>query len=305
MRILHISDLHLSSLIGNKVDGILERFYGIVKENANRLAFDNIIISGDIRNLGGICAPEAYEIIKEITTSAGIIDFSKVHIVPGNHDLTRSEDIKDDVDKARKEYDFENGVFSDANNLLPLLNSRFDDFFWPLSDLLFDSSNPWNKRNETPHYSMNTEEGCFIFLNTSLCCLSNNEDGNLIIGLAYLTPILESAQKSKVKCVYFIAHHPLQNLAAREDAAFQELLGKFKDIKFRWLCGDAHENRGCTRDYIKTYQVGSLTKYKDVIPDFAIYDIENGNLAHIIFRFLPHLNSTSSPSGGWKRVYVY
>jgi predicted phosphodiesterase len=305
MKILHISDLHLSSPIGNRVSDILERFYGIVNENANRSAFDNVIISGDIRNPRGAYAPEAYEIIKKIAISAGIVDFSKVHIVPGNHDLTRDENKKVDVYKARQEYDFENGIFSDANNLLPVLNSRFDDFFWPLSDLLFASSNPWNQRNKMPHYSINTEEGCFIFLNSSLCCLTNSEDGNLIIGLAYLTPILKSAQRSKVKCVYFVAHHPIQRLDNSEDTALQELLGKFNDIEFRWLCGDAHEHRSCTRDHIKTYQVGSLTKYEDVIPDFAIYDIENGNLTHKIFRFLPHLNSTSSPSGGWKRVYVY
>lgn len=305
MRILHISDLHLFSPIGNKVSDILERFYEIVKENANRSSFDSVIISGDIRNQGGICASGACEIIKKIATSAGITDFSKVHIVPGNHDLTRDDSKKEDVANARKGYDFENGIFSDANELLPMLNLRFDDFFWPLSELLFGSTNPWNSRNETPHYSINTEEGCFIFLNTSICCLSNREDGNLIIGLAYLTPILKLAKRLNVKCVFFIAHHPLQNLATREDTALQYLLEKFDDMKFYWLCGDAHDNRSCNRDYVKTYQVGSLTKYKDVIPDFAIYDIENGNITHRIFRFLPHLNSTSSPSGGWKRVYVY
>ena len=145
---------------------------------------------------------------------------------------------------------------------------------------------------------------CFVFLNTSLCCLSEAEDGNLILGLAYMTPIMKKALSSNVKRVYFVAHHPLQNITSREDKALQELLRRFCNMHFFWLCGDAHENRNCSRDFIETHQVGSLTSYKTVIPDFSIYDIDDDVFSERIFHFLPHLNSTSSTPGGWKRVYI-
>ena len=80
---------------------------------------------------------------------------------------------------------------------------------------------------------------------------------------------------------------------------------RFREKNLYWLCGDAHSNRASGRDYIKLYQVGSLTGKSQTIPDFAIYDIDkNDVLQRRVFRFLPHLNNQSENPGGWKRVYI-
>jgi predicted phosphodiesterase len=307
MRILHISDLHLQKGIGNKVCDILKRFYDIIEANALRFPIDIAILSGDIRDKDNkIDIPEAREIISKIVVAAKLPNIANLHIVPGNHDLKRSSEIEEFIDeKVKREYNYENGIFNNEMGVLPTLNKRFDDFFWPLTDSIYNGANPWQNRDKEPHYSVNIEDKCFIFLNTSICCTSNNKDGTLLVGLVYLNPILKRANESNIKNIFFVAHHPLQNLANREETELQNLLMKYPHMDFNWLCGDAHNNRNSSRDYIKTYQVGSLTKYKEVIPDFAIYDIQNGTLTQKIFRFLPHLNSSSSIPGGWKRVYVY
>ena len=162
MRILHISDLHLSSPKGNRVSDIIERFCKIAEENAKKKSFDYLFVTGDIRNSNGINAAQAFETIKEIAASAGDLPCSRIHIVPGNHDLTRDDDVRAIVIEARKKYDSENGIIDDVQHVLPTLNSRFDDFFWPLSDMLYGGFNPWKNRNTTPHYSVIDQEECSI-----------------------------------------------------------------------------------------------------------------------------------------------
>jgi len=282
----------------------MDRFYKIVE--ANSKAIESIIITGDIRLSGGVDYFQANAIIQKIAAAANIDDLSKINIVPGNHDLKREDTTIAIARDARRNYDYENGTFNNPSDTLPKLNSRFDDFFWPLTDLVYGSANPWDKRNIEPHYSLYFDDAGFIFLNSSLCCLQRSEDGNLIVGMAYIGKLLERSKNHGIKHVYLVAHHPVQNLHEAEEAALARLCYKYREeMNFYWLCGDAHNDRFSKRDYIKTYQVGSLTKYEEVIPDFAIYDIENGQIAGIPrrFRYLPHLNPNSSCPGGWKRVY--
>lgn len=306
MRILHISDLHLKEPKGIEVDNILQRFYDIIAANAKEKPFSQIIITGDIRNSNSETSIEGViNIIDNIAASAKLLDKQNIHLIPGNHDLNRENNKE--IEEIREKYDYDNGTFSNANSDLKIMLNRFNDFFWNLCEQYYKETNPWHDRNRNPHYLWIYDAYAFIFINSSLCCISRNQDGNLIIGTEYVKQLIDSAIEQNSKSVIFFAHHPIQNLANSEETVFSTLLRTYSGITFYWICGDAHENRQSQREYICLYQVGSLTISKGFIPDFAIYDINKTVVDRKVFRFLSHLNSPTrlgKPTGGWKRVYI-
>ena len=106
---------------------------------------------------------------------------------------------------------------------------------------------------------------------------------------------------------WLLKNHPIQNLANPEETSLDTLLQSYTTLTFYWMCGDAHNNRQSRRDYIRVYQVGSLTSVKGSIPDFAIYDTDSAEISRKVFRFLRHLNSpakSGKAAGGWKRVHI-
>jgi len=306
MRVLHISDLHLKEPKGIEVEGIIQRFLGIISENTMKQRIDQIVITGDIRDSRSLISIEsAIDVITDITVAANLSDKQCIHLLPGNHDLNRGKSKK--IETIRKEYDYSNGTFYNADTDLKVLQNRFNNFFWKLCEQYYNEANPWSDRKNNPHYLRVFGEYAFVCVNSALCCLSNSQDGNLIVGTAYLKRLIDLAVDQNVKRVMFFAHHPIQNLANPEETALNDLLIRYKDVSFSWMCGDAHVSRQNPREYIDLYQVGSLTIKKELIPDFAIYDVSDDEISRRVFRFLGHLNNPAKPgrtTGGWKRVNI-
>lgn len=306
MRILHISDLHLKNPMGIEAGNILDRFYSIVTANAKEKPFDQIVITGDIRDSeNGICAEETINIFNKIATSANALDKQHIHLVPGNHDLNRN--VGKEIEEIRRKYNYDNGTFNNAESDLPVMLNRFNDYYWNLCELYYGKVNPWQDRLYNPHYLRVYNEYAFIFINSSMSCINNVGDGNLIIGTAYIKILIDSAIEQGASTVVFFAHHPIQNLATPEETSLCSLLTIYNKIKFFWMCGDAHKNRQSSKSYIQLYQVGSLTINKSLIPDFAIYDMTNDDIHRKVYRFLEHLNNppkSGKSTGGWKQVYL-
>jgi len=302
MRILHISDLHLKTDFGRKYKGILKRVCDFLEENAKRKPFSHIVFTGDLRDTkDSSTIDEAISIVEQIALAANVKSKGCVHIIPGNHDLTRVGS-EDDIAKIRREYDFDNGTFSDYKSSFSIMTERFKDFFWPLCERYYGLLNPWGNENGLPHKVRVDDENAFILTNSCLTCIDNGHDGNLVIGLNYLSELIEKERVAKR--FFILAHHPIQNLHSREEHELQAMIASFPDKRFFWLCGDAHNNRASAREYITSYQVGSLVGISSTVPDFAIYDVADGQLERRVFRFLPHLNFSSANKGGWKRVFI-
>ena len=306
MRILHISDIHLEEPIGIEADNVLERFYAIVAANAEVKPFDQIVITGDIRNsTNAVTVEGAIKVIDRISSAANVSEKRQIQLVPGNHDLNRGESKK--LEEIRGKYDYSNGTFSNARADLAVMLKRFDRFFWKLCEQYYSDINPWNDRMLNPHYLKIHDDCAFIFINSSLSCISRSQDGNLIIGTAYLKQLLDAAIERNARKIIFFAHHPIQNLENMEETALERLLARYSGIIFYWMCGDAHGNRWSPRGYLHLYQVGCLTKRKGAIPDFAFYDITRTGMERKVFRYLEHLNNPAKfgrPIGGWKHVYI-
>ena len=306
MRILHISDMHLEEPLGIEVENVLDRFYDIVKANAHDKRFDQIVITGDIRNsTNSISVEGAIRVIGRIAASANVLDKSQIHFVPGNHDLNRGNSKK--LEAIRDNYDYNNGTFNDAKSDLTIMLKRFNNFFWNLCDQYYGEINPWNERMRNPHCLKIYDDCALIFVNSSLSCINRSQDGNLIIGMAYLKQLLVTAIERNARKIIFFAHHPIQNLENLEETALELLLSGHSGVTYYWMCGDAHGNRRSPRGYIYLYQVGCLTKRKSAIPDFAIYDITSTGVDRKVFRYIEHLNNPARFGrrlGGWKHVYI-
>jgi 3',5'-cyclic AMP phosphodiesterase CpdA len=302
MRILHISDLHLKAEVGLRDENLLSRLHDFLKANVDDAPFDHIAITGDLRDVND-CASvdDAAKIIEDLVLTTKIAGKHCVHIIPGNHDLTRGIVDAAQIQALRTNYNFDNGMFRNANETLFPTLKRFEDFFFRFCAKFYNTENPYNP-TASPHALRVVDDAAFIYLNSCLTCIDNAADGNLLIGLMHLRQLLDNTGAAQK--IFILSHHPIQNLATREEAGLADLIKSYEGKKFYWLCGDVHHNRTSHRGYIWIFQVGSLTGASSTIPDFAIYDIDDFGIKRRVFRFLPHLNSTSAKPGGWKRVYI-
>lgn len=80
MRIIHLSDLHISKDF--KRDNI-KKFKACLKY-ISQFSFDHLVITGDLSENG---KPDEYKIIRQILKSYDLLDSAKVSIVIGNHDI--------------------------------------------------------------------------------------------------------------------------------------------------------------------------------------------------------------------------
>ena len=130
MRWLHLSDIHYNpGKDGRSSAQLREKLLLFLKNN--KLEVDEIFITGDFRhaffqkdeNILEV-AKDSVKYIKEVAKAVGVSSKDNIHIVPGNHDLTRGSN--DELDNIIKSYDYDKGDFS-TEELIKLLN-RFDFF---------------------------------------------------------------------------------------------------------------------------------------------------------------------------------
>lgn len=80
MRIIHLSDLHISKQF--KRDNI-KKFKACLK-HITQFPFDHLVITGDLSENGN---PDEFKIIRQILKNYDLLDSAKVSIVIGNHDI--------------------------------------------------------------------------------------------------------------------------------------------------------------------------------------------------------------------------
>ena len=302
MKILHISDIHLENPCGLDDKYILGRFRDFLSSLVSVMPLDLMVITGDLRNNENNPASvsDIITVITDVATAAKITD--NIHIVPGNHDLTRVGDEKERVGNIRKKYQYKHGTFSNSGKTLVEISNRFDDFFWKFCNEFYTRDNPWVNNHLNPHYSLSVDNNGYIFINSSLTCIDSDSDGNLIIGLSYVSDLIDGIifNNPNTERIMLFAHHPLHNLHNREIDTMQSTLRKHSNIIFNWFCGDAHSNKVEESKGIDIFQGGSLLGASSTIPEFSIYELDDTSLKRRIYRFIPHLNNSV---GGWKRVY--
>lgn len=240
MKWLHLSDLHYNpELDGRNSDQLRNKLPLYLKEQ--EINADEIFITGDFRhakhqtdNLHNV-AKEAVEYIREIAKSVGVSCAEKIHILPGNHDLTRSDAVE--LDRIINEYNFDKGIFSRED--LSDLQGRFE-FFQYVCQELYGNEEVYNSFCTQVHPYYKVDNYVVLCLNTAIACGQDNERGNLIIGNYYLYKSLEKIKQDYPgKEIIVLAHHALEFLSKSEREQIERLFANYAVIIY--LCGDAHE----------------------------------------------------------------
>lgn len=242
MRWMHLSDLHLN----RNNDGVGTTFLraDLLKYlEEQKLQVHELFITGDFRDANSCddtdeVAADVVAHIKQISTAIGINDVSHIHIVPGNHDLTRDAT---DVNAARlqsirKNYSPDKGQFDDETK--GYLAARFGFFNRVVKHLYGDTPSVWDKGLIPLHKSSCKDDYNILYLNTAITSGEDNERGKLVLGTQDLLKALNECKNDNP--TFVLAHHSTLLLSENEKHYIAKLFECGKILVY--LCGDAHNS---------------------------------------------------------------
>ncbi len=276
MKWLHLSDIHYNPYRdGRSTEQLREKLLKYLKEEG--IQADHLFFTGDYRYAADKEKNKEEKLIQEVVgfildiARAASIPFDNIHLIPGNHDLTRSEETGK-LNKIKKNYDVNNGRFSEED--LMFLTERFDFFrklnqefinqgihVLPFADTLI----PLHTYHCYPDFSL-------LYLNTSIVCNSKEERGTLVIGNYDLYQILKKVEtENPEKPILILAHHGIDNFRDDEKKVIENFLEEYP-VKL-YLCGDAHESWKRQVNNCMEITMGCLTQGNDIRTVFSVGEL--------------------------------
>ena len=199
-----------------------------------------MFVTGDFRhalsqNDDEEVADATVDFVLKLANSVDVFDSEHIHIVPGNHDLTRHTVDKRKITQIRKEYDVNNGTF--PNNVTDLLLERFS-FFKRVSKKLHSNSSVWTESLRPIHTYRCFDKYNLLYMNTAITCNDKNDRRKLVIGNNDLDNALEKI-KDNGNPIIVLAHHSPRFFEAEE---WDKVADMFEEYNVRlYLCGDSHK----------------------------------------------------------------
>ena len=277
MKWIHLSDIHYNPK--NEGRSTYQLRAKLPRYIADRnIKADYLFITGDFRHAkyqkddDGTVASQAVQFILKIADAAKI-DYTNIHVVPGNHDLTRTKNV-DKISKIKKNYDPNEGRFLDSD--LPFLHGRFRFYRQVIHELERRGVPVYQPSSQLQlHAIYETLDFSLLYLNTCSVCNSDNDRGDLIIGNFDLYLCLEKLKQNHPnKPVIVLAHHGMDNFRPDEKKAVERL---FEDYPIKlYLCGDAHTPWRRSTNGIMEITMGCLVQGRNVRTVFSVGELENG-----------------------------
>lgn len=261
IRWLHISDLHLGD---EDVSSSSMRDDLLTFLSEQDKPFDYIFLTGDIRSAGPRYAgytPEMADYIKRICDVCHI-PVEQLFIVPGNHDIDRDADGRDEA--IRRVMFQRNGYYDpyfgiiNPEDLECIRDGQksFRDFLSKIysDDRLACYSNP-----QAPHFVVETEDFNILHLDSTISYTKDQEAVDLIVGMEKLCQTLKGLNDRKPTIV--LTHYPFTSLLQDERKNLAIRLQK-KGIRL-WLAGHEHDHNLLHHQYLHILQSGELRYEKD------------------------------------------
>jgi UDP-2,3-diacylglucosamine pyrophosphatase LpxH len=274
MKWLHLSDIHYNpKMDGRSSEQLRENL--LLYFNEENIKVDEIFITGDFRHAYfqkdeeiSDVAKQAVDYIKKIANSVGITNMENIHIVPGNHDLTRNR--KEYLEEILQNYDYSNGGFE--KDKLSFLQGRFS-FFRCVCRELYGMDSFYEDFCLKVHTYRSIGNYVILYMNTAITCGSDDERGNLVIGNLYLYQALKNIKEEHPnKQIIVLAHHAIEYLSKKEREMVEQLFNEYPISMY--LCGDAHEVWCRQINQHLELTVGCMMQAKDVEAVFCIGDTE-------------------------------
>jgi ser/thr protein phosphatase family protein len=254
LTILHLSDLHIDGQAA--YPEILKNLLVHIKEEIAPTREKTLVVAvtGDIIDKGNKAAIDnAKKFFEDLKKTLGN-KVAGIVLVPGNHDIFRSNSCKFIIPACRtfavqKEYEFGN---------------TFYDTFWKNIQEAYESSGYMELSKYIYNlFEMDIEEKIvertfgvvpitiekktyfFVLLNTSWCCIDENDTRKIVLGKFQLDKISEEAIKLRrniePSLSICLGHHPLQCLEGNEETtALMELTDSSRIMANAYLCGHTH-----------------------------------------------------------------
>ena len=239
MRWLHLSDIHYipedpaaSSGEGRSTKQMRDMLKRYLRDE--NIKVDHVFVCGDFRSAGHessvdgsvserALAQAAVGFIMEIADCVGVSDPDRIHIVPGNHDLTRGKNDLVKIEDIRKLYQPSEGKFVKKD--LKFLTERFS-YFKEISRALHGEESFWLKEFQPLHNFRPADPSqnlhChLIYINTAITSNSDKdkEQEKLFIGNRALYDALTQCEEADkhdpykpITPIFILAHHSLNDL---------------------------------------------------------------------------------------------
>lgn len=226
MKFLQISDLHFgSNAFSSK--RFLEKVPFYIKEHFSDIEY--LFITGDLRFAKVISKGFPKETVSFIQMLQEELKIAKENtfLVPGNHDVDRTETRKSLAQYVISNYAPDDGVID--KSILDALDNSMKEF-----ENIY--RNICGRKYKAQHFFETRKGVNIISLNSALVCSEDNQDGSLIIGMNLLYEALKKMDKSLPGIV--LAHHDFQCFNPLERRRLEVL---FKDYNvILYLCGHTH-----------------------------------------------------------------
>lgn len=239
--ILHLSDIHASKMTEEKLEKLVELLKQdlITLVSSNNIKIELICISGDLINSGDNSVDELEivlnKVIRPLVETFNLSNES-VFIVPGNHEIKRSEVVDYIENGLALTLSTEDSIEEFLNNLDAQSLKRisyFEDF-----SLRF-SGEPTLNKNLVKSYIVHIND-----VKLGIVCINSAwrstgigemEKGKMVVGRKLIIDGYESVETADIKIC--IMHHPLDWLVGADKNAIEKCINKFDII----LNGHIHE----------------------------------------------------------------
>lgn len=256
IRWLHISDLHLGS--SDMTTEMLRDELPCYLKKAN-LRCDYVFCTGDIRTANAKPNGFTDEMAKYLLMVCDAVGVTteRLFIVPGNHDIDRDADGRDEAIH-RVMFD-RYGYYNPAKGSVRQEDAKAvmegeKDFVGFLSkiypkDRLAKYGNP-----KFPHFNIETDDFNVLHVDSTLSYTKDQEAYDLIVGGEALYHVVRSLNKTKPTIL--LTHYPFTALLQEERKYLSTLLQK-NEIRL-WLAGHEHDHVVQRIHYIDQLQAGEL-----------------------------------------------
>lgn len=225
LRWLHLSDIHFRGDEQYETQRMRDMLIEKLKEISIEKSIDMIFITGDLAYQGRAYDKGLEKFIEEILCVTGV-SINKLFIVPGNHDLKRSQ-LRNLIIASTHTDEFK--IEDDTLRTLKEGFKQYNAFYKKIK----------NEDCNCLYQVVNSGEINIILMNTALTAGTNEDDGKLVIQKEEFYNTLKIL-KDKEKCINIVlGHHPLTCFSTNSQ---QIIINMFNDYNVDlYLCGHMHK----------------------------------------------------------------
>lgn len=266
LRWIHLSDIHFSGDESYAIKRMRDSLVEKLKDISIGQKFDMVIITGDLSYQGGAYDAKLKNFIESLKNVLNISS-DNLFIIPGNHDLKRTQVRTLAIEGTRKDgFIFENDTIDQLKKDFRKYNAFYKQIKNESADYI---------------YKLIKKNGYNIFLmNTAFTAGTDSDEGKLILEKDSFYEEIKQLKDQEASINIAIGHHPIACFKENDQEKIWNMFNDF-NIDF-YLCGHLH--RGAY-DYdlsggrpIPTYQCGSgrVDDYATVTFSIGELDVEKG-----------------------------